>query len=105
MMKLILIVTLVWLRMNLSYKVVRTPYLWVLPTITLYVCQFVLKMVFDTDSVQDSILEDIGSCSNSNKPSEFQKIGSIFLTAYVMFMEDMHTCTAYIPPCGYHFKN
>ena len=31
----------------------------------------------DIDSVQDSLLEDMVSCSLSNKPSEFQKIWSI----------------------------
>ena len=31
----------------------------------------------DIDLVQDSLLEDMVSCSLSNKPSEFQKIWSI----------------------------
>ena len=41
-----------------------------------HICQpFCLEnYLCDIDSVQDAILEDMVSCSNSNKPSEFQKI-------------------------------
>ena len=40
-----------------------------------HMCQpFCLENDFcDIDSIQDSTLEDMVSCSNSNKPSEFQK--------------------------------
>ena len=32
----------------------------------------------DIDAVQNSLLEDMVSCSLSNKPSEYQKVWSIF---------------------------
>ena len=58
----------------------------------------------DIDSVQDSILEDIVSCSNSNKPSEFQKIWSILSDSLSYAVEDIPTCIVYSPSQGYHFK-
>ena len=58
----------------------------------------------DIDSVQDSILEDMVSCSLSNKPSQFQKIWSILSDSLSYLVENMPACIAYIPSQGYHFK-
>ena len=58
----------------------------------------------DIDSVQDSILKDMVSCSLSNKPSEFQKIWSILSDSLSYVVENMPTCMTYTPSQGYHFK-
>ena len=58
----------------------------------------------DIDSVLDSILEDMVSCSLSNKPSEFQKIWSILSDSLCYVAKNMPTCMTYIPSWGYHFK-
>ena len=47
-MNLILIVTLVWLRMNLSEWVVRTQIIWMLLAMILHVSHWVLRMNFVT---------------------------------------------------------
>ena len=61
--------------------------------------------VCDIDSVQDSLLEDMVSCSLSNKPSEFQEIWSILSDSLSYIVENMPTCMTYPPPSqGYHFK-
>ena len=44
MMKLVLIVTLVWLRMNLSEWVVRTQYFWMLLTMIIHVSHWLLEV-------------------------------------------------------------
>ena len=46
---------------------------------------------FDTDAVQDSLLEDMVSCSLSNKPSECQKISSILSDSLSYVVENMPT--------------
>ena len=56
------------------------------------------------DSVQDSLLEDMVSCSLSNKPSEFQKIWSILSDSVSYVVENMPTCMTYNLSQGYHFK-
>ena len=77
-MKLILIVTLVWLRMNLSEWVVRTQFIWMLLAMILHISHWVWEdELCDIDTVQDSLHEDMVSCLLSNKPSEYQKIWSI----------------------------
>ena len=58
----------------------------------------------DIDAVQDSLLEDMVSCSLSNKPSEYQKIWSILSDKLSYVVENMPTCMTYTPPQGYHFK-
>ena len=58
----------------------------------------------DIDAVQDSSLEDMVSCTLSNKPSECQKIWSILSDNLSYVVENMPTCMAYIPSQGYHFK-
>ena len=58
----------------------------------------------DIDSVQDSTLEDMVSCSLSSKPSEFQKVWSILSDSQSYVVENMPTCMAYTPSQGYHFK-
>ena len=58
----------------------------------------------DIDTVKDSLLEDMVSCSLSNKPSEFQKIWSILSDCLSYVVESMTTCLAYTPSQGYHFK-
>ena len=72
-----------------------------------HTCQpFCLKNdSFDIDSVQNSIHEDMVSCSDSNKPSEIQKIGSIFSDSLSYVVENMPTCIAYTLSQGYHFKS
>ena len=45
----------------------------------------------DIDSVQDSILDDMVSCSNSNKPSEFQNIWSILSNSLRYVFAKMNT--------------
>ena len=47
------------------------------------------------DSIQNSLLDDMVSCSNSNKPSEFQKIWSILSDSLSYVVENMPTCIAY----------
>ena len=65
-----------------------------------------LKSVFcDIDSVQDSLVEDMLSCSLSNKPSEFQMIWSVPSDSLSYVVENMLTCMTYTPSQGYHFKN
>ena len=44
----------------------------------------------DTESVQDSIPENMVSCSHSNKPSEFQKIWSILSDRLLCCGEHVH---------------
>ena len=51
----------------------------------------------DIDSGQDSILEDMVSCSYSSKLSEFVKIWSILSDSLSYVMENMPICMAYIP--------
>ena len=58
----------------------------------------------DIDTVQDSLLEDMVSCSLSNNPSEYQKIWSILSDKLSYVVENMPTCMTYTPPQGYHFK-
>ena len=58
----------------------------------------------DIGSVQDSLLEDMVSCSLSKKPSEFQKIWSILSDNLSYVVENMPTCMTYMPSQGYHFK-
>ena len=58
----------------------------------------------DIDAVQDSLPEDMVSCSLSNKPSEYQKIWSILSDKLSYVVENMPTCMTYTPPQGYHFK-
>ena len=58
----------------------------------------------DIDTVQDSLLEDMVSCSLSNKPSEYQKIWSILSDNLSYVVENMPTCMTYTPSQGYHFK-
>ena len=62
------------------------------------------KEFCDIDAVQDSLLEDMVSCSLSNKPSEYQKIWSILSDNLSYVVENMPTCMTYTPPQGYHFK-
>ena len=64
-----------------------------------HICQpFCLENDFcDIDSVQDSTLEDMGSCSNSNKYSEFQNIWSILSDSLSYVVENMLTCIALHP--------
>ena len=71
-----------------------------------HMCQpFCLENDFcDIDSVQDSTFEDMMSCSNSNKPSEFQKISSILSDRLGYVVENMPTYIAFTPSQGYHFK-
>ena len=59
----------------------------------------------DIDAVQDFLLEDMVSCSLSNKPSEYQKIWSILSDRLSYVVENMPTCMTYTPSQGYHFKN
>ena len=58
----------------------------------------------DINSVQDFILEDMMSCSNSNKPLKFQKIWALLSDTLSNVVENMPTCIAYTPSWGYHFK-
>ena len=58
----------------------------------------------DTDTVQDSLFEDMGSCSLSNKPLECQKIWMILSDSLSYVVENMTTCMTYTPSKGYHFK-
>ena len=58
----------------------------------------------DIDAVQDSLLEDMVSCSLSNKPSECQRIWSILSDNLSYVVENMPTCMTYTPSQGYHFK-
>ena len=58
----------------------------------------------DIDTVQNSLLEDMVSCSLSNKPSEYQKIWSILSDRLCYVVENMPTCMTYTPPQGYHNK-
>ena len=58
----------------------------------------------DIDTVQDSLLEDMVSCSLSNKPSECQKIWSILSDNLSYVVENMPTCMTHTPSQGYHFK-
>ena len=58
----------------------------------------------DIDAVQDSLLEDMASCSLSNKPSECRKIWSILSDNLSYAVENMPTCMIYAPSQGYHFK-
>ena len=58
----------------------------------------------DIDAVQDSLLEDMASCSLSNKPSEYQKIWTILSDKLSYIVENMPTCMTYTPSQGYHFK-
>ena len=58
----------------------------------------------DIDAVQDSLLEDMVSCSLSNKPSEYQRIWSILSDNISYVVENMPTCMTYTPSQGYHFK-
>ena len=60
--------------------------------------------ICDVDAVQYSLLEDMVSCSPSNKPSECQKFWSILLDNLNYGMENMPTCMTYTPSQGYHFK-
>ena len=67
--------------------------------------QFCLENYFCyIDSVQNSTFEDKMSCSNSSKPSEFQKIWSILSDRLIYVVENMPTCIAHTPSQGYHFK-
>ena len=43
-------------------------------------------------------------CSNSNKPSEFQKIWSVLSDSLRYVVGNMPMCIAYTPSQGYHFK-
>ena len=58
----------------------------------------------DIYAVQDSLLEDMVSCSLSNKPSEYQKIWSILSDNLSYVVENMSTCMTYTLSQGYHFK-
>ena len=58
----------------------------------------------DMDAVQDSLLEDMVSCSLLNKSSECQKIWSILSDKLSYVVENIPTCMTYTPPRGYHFK-
>ena len=58
----------------------------------------------DIDALQDSLLEDMVSCSLSNKPLECQKIWSILSDNLSYVVENMSTCITYTPSQGYHFK-
>ena len=58
----------------------------------------------DIDAVQDSLFEDMVSCSLSTKPSECQKIWSILSDNLSYFVENILTCMTYTPSQGYHFK-
>ena len=51
-----------------------------------------------------SLLEDMVSCSLSNKPSEYQKIWSILSDNLSYVVENMPTCMAYTPSQGHHFE-
>ena len=62
------------------------------------------KEYCDIDAVQDSLLEDMVSCSLSDKPPEYQKIWSILSDKLSYVVENIPTCMNYIPPQGYHFK-
>ena len=62
------------------------------------------KEYCDTDAVQDSLLEDMVSCSLSDKPPEYQKIWSILSDKLSYVVENIPTCMTYTPPQGYHFK-
>ena len=62
------------------------------------------KEYCDIDAVQDSLLEDMVSCSLSDKPPEYQKIWSILSDKLSYVVENMPTCMTYTPPQGYHFK-
>ena len=59
----------------------------------------------DIDGVQDSLLEDMVSCSLSNEPSEYQKIWSILSDNLSYVVENMPTCMTYTHSQGYHFKS
>ena len=52
----------------------------------MHVSQLVLKMICDTDLVQDSTFEDMMSCSDSNKPLDLQNIWSICQTKLCKWM-------------------
>ena len=58
----------------------------------------------DIGAVQDTLLEDMVSCSLSNKPSECQKVWSILSDNLSYAVENMPTCMTYTPSQGYHFK-
>ena len=58
----------------------------------------------DIDIVQDTLLEDMVSCSLSNKPSECQKIRSILADSLGYVVENMLTFMTYTPSQGYHFN-
>ena len=58
----------------------------------------------DIDTVQDSLFEDILSCSLSNKPSECKKNWSILSDSLSYVVENMPTCMTYTPSQGYYFK-
>ena len=60
--------------------------------------------LYGMDTAQDSTLEDMVSCLNSNKPSKFQKFWSILADHLCYVVGNMPTCIAYIPLQGYHFK-
>ena len=49
----------------------------------------------EIDTVQDSLLEDMESCSLSNKPSECQNIWSILSDNLSYVMENKPTCMTY----------
>ena len=106
-MKLILIVTLVWLRDESIRMGENSNQLDVIShNLT---CQPMgLENEFcDIDTVQDSLLEDMVSCSVSNKPSEYQKICSILSDKMSYVVENIPTCMTYSPPTppqGYHFN-
>ena len=58
----------------------------------------------EKEAVQDSLLEDMVSCSLSNKPSKYQKMWSILSDKLSYVVENIPTCMTYTPPWGYHFK-
>ena len=69
------------------------------------ICYFSIRLcTCDIDAVQDSLLEDMVSCSLSNKPSECQKIWSILSDNRSYVVENMPTCMTYTASQGYHFK-
>ena len=53
---------------------------------------------YDIDAVQDSLLEDMVSCSLSHKSSQSQKIWSILSDKLSYVVEIMPTCMTYTPP-------
>ena len=58
----------------------------------------------DKDTVQDSILENMVSCSHFNKCSELIKIWSILSDSLSYVVENMSKCIVYTPSQGYHFQ-